>query len=115
MLKKILIFGLFVMFTLGTLAFAEEEGPGGNKRKGKYTYKKVVQACFERGEVDSDVPKISPADKKQAEWKGIFEGKNFAEFGCAQEWAALSEEDVLDIYSYMYNYAADSPAPATCK
>jgi len=116
MLKKILITSVLIMFTLGSLSAAfASEGPGGNKRKGKYTYRKVVKACFERGEVDSATPKVSPADKKQAEWKAIFEGKNYGEFGCAQDWAALSDKDVLDIYSYLYSFAADSPTPATCK
>ncbi len=116
MLKKILITSVLIMFTLGSLSAAfASEGPGGNKRKGKYTYRKVVKACFERGEVDSATPKVSPADKKQAEWKNIFEGKNFGAFGCAQDWAALSDKDVLDIYSYLYNFAADSSTPATCK
>ncbi|MBA3010917.1 MAG: cytochrome c family protein [Proteobacteria bacterium] len=116
MLKKILITGILVMFTLGSLAAAmASEGPDGNKRKGKYTYRKVVKACFDRGAVDSETPKVSPADKKQAEWKAIFEGKEFSEFGCDQEWTALNDEDTLDIYSYFYNSAADSPTPATCK
>jgi hypothetical protein len=116
MRKRILITGLLVLFTLGSLAAAfASEGPDGNKRKGKYTYRKVVKACFERGDVDSATPKVSPADKKQAEWTSIFEGKNFSEFGCDQEWAGLSDKDALDIYSYFYNFAADSPSPATCK
>ena len=90
-------------------------GPDGNKRKGKYTYKKVYKACSERGEVDSKTPPISPADKTMAQWQRIFDKKDYSEFGCADEWNTLSDQDVLDIYSYLYNYAADSPSPATCK
>jgi len=116
MLKKILVFSIITLFTLGSLAAAfASEGPAGNKRKGKYTYRKVVKACFEIGAVDSATPKVSPADKKQAEWKSIFEGKNFSAFGCDQKWADISDTDALDIYSYFYNFAADSPTPATCK
>mgnify|MGYP000465488997 CR=1 FL=1 len=116
MLKKGFITAVLVLFTLGSISAAvAAEGPGGNKRKGKYTDRKVVKACFERGAVDSATPKGSPADKKQAEWKAIFEGKNFSEFGCDQEWADISDTDALDIYSYFYNFAADSPTPATCK
>ena len=116
MFKKILVISIIALFTLGSLAAAfASEGPAGNKRKGKYTYRKVVKACFERGDVDSATPKVSPADKKQAEWKAIFEGKEFTEFGCDQEWAGISDTDALDIYSYFYNFAADSPTPATCK
>jgi len=116
MFKKVFITGIIVLFTLGSIcaAFASE-GPAGNKRKGKYTYRKVVKACFDRGAVDSETPKVSPADKKQAEWTAIFEGKEFSVFGCDQEWAGISDDDALDIYSYFYNFAADSPTPATCK
>ncbi|MBU0972365.1 MAG: cytochrome c family protein [Proteobacteria bacterium] len=116
MFKKIFITGIIVLFTLGSIcaAFASE-GPAGNKRKGKYTYRKVVKACFDRGAVDSETPKISPADKKQTEWTTIFEKKEFSEFGCDQEWASISDEDALDIYTYFYSFAADSPTPATCK
>ncbi|MCP3942924.1 MAG: cytochrome c family protein [Desulfobacteraceae bacterium] len=115
MLKKIIIATVLVMFTMGSSITFASEGPNGNKRKGKYTYRKVVKRCFKRGNVDSATPKISPADKSQAEWKAIFEGKNFSEFGCSQEWAGLSNTDTLDIYSYFYNFASDSDNPASCK
>lgn len=116
MFKKILIIAVLFMFTLGTAgaAFAAE-GPGGNKRKGKYTYRKLVKACFERGAVESASPKVSPADKTMAEWKAIFEGRDFSAFGCDQEWAAADDGDILDIYAYFYSFAKDSPTPATCK
>ena len=116
MLKKTVIIAVVFVFTLGSVgaAFAAD-GPGGNKRKGKYTYRKLIKACHERGAVESASPKISPADKTMAEWKKIFEDKDFSTFGCGQEWAAASDKDVLDIYSYFYNFAKDSPTPATCK
>ncbi len=116
MFKKICLAAVLILFTLGSVAAAfAERAPAGNKRKGKYTYRKLVKACFERGAVDSESPKVSPADKKQAEWKAIFEGKDFSAFGCDEEWANASDNDVLDIYSYFYSFAADSPTPATCK
>lgn len=116
MLRKICITMFALMFTLGSLsAVFADDGPGGNKRKGKYTYRKIVKACHARGEVDSATPKVSPADKKQAEWKQIFESKNFEAFGCQEEWDSASDKDILDIYSYFYSFAADSPTPATCK
>jgi hypothetical protein len=116
MFKKTMIAAVLVLFTMGSIgaAFAAE-GPGGNKRKGKYTYRNLVKACFERGAVDSKSPKVSPADKTMAEWTEIFEGKDFSAFGCDEEWAAAEDKDVLDIYSYFYSFAKDSPTPATCK
>jgi len=87
----------------------------GNKRKGKYTYRKVYKACQQRGEVDSATPPLSPADKTQAEWKQIFESKTMDGFGCKEEWANLNESQISDIYSYLFSFAADSPSPAKCK
>ncbi|MCP3875757.1 MAG: cytochrome c family protein [Desulfobacteraceae bacterium] len=116
MFKKLTAVMIIIMFSIVTLSVAlASEGPDGNKRKGKYTYRKVYKACAEAGGIESATPKISPADKKKAEWKDIFENKTFDEFGCTDYWSGLSDKDILDIYSYFFNYAADSPTPATCK
>ena len=114
MIKKIFLTLLAFVFVLSTVSvgLAVERG---NKRKGKYTYRKVYKACFERGEVDSKTPPISPADKTQAEWNTIFESKDFKQFGCEEEWKTLTEKDVSDIYTYMHDHAFDSPTPAKCK
>jgi len=116
MFKKSIAAIIVLMFTVVTVSVAfAEQGPDGNKRKGKYTYRKVIKACAEAGEIESETPKISPADKTMKQWKEIFESKNFSEFGCLDNWAEISEADVLDIYSYFYHHASDSPTPATCK
>ncbi|MEH0019154.1 MAG: cytochrome c family protein [Desulfobacter sp.] len=116
MIKRMIIASALVMFTLAPLGAAlAAEGPGGNKRKGKYTYRKLVKACFERGAVESASPSVSPSDKKMSEWTSIFQGKDFSAFGCDEEWAAAKDKDIQDIYAYFYSFAADSPTPATCK
>ena len=102
---------VFLFSTVG-ITWAMEKG---NKRKGKYTYRKVYKACFERGQVESKVPPISPADKTQAEWTAVFESKKFEMFGCDEEWSQLSETEVTDIYTYLHDHAFDSPTPAKCK
>ena len=114
MIKKILLVLTVCVFVLSTvgLSLAIEKG---NKRKGKYTYRKVYKACFERGEVDSKTPPISPADKTMEEWTALFESGDFKQFGCQEEWGKLSEKAVSDIYTYMHDHAADSPTPAKCK
>ena len=113
-MKKTMISVLALLLTLSFAgsALALEKG---NKRKGKYTYRKVYKACFERGEAESNVPPISPADKTQAEWTSVFESKKFEMFGCNEEWAQLSETEVTDIYTYLHDHAFDSPTPAKCK
>jgi hypothetical protein len=114
MIKKIVFMltaFVFVFSTVG-ISLALEKG---NKRKGKYTYRKVYKACYERGEVDSKTPSISPADKTMAQWTTIFESKDLNQFGCEEDWSQLSEVAVTDIYTYLHDHAADSPTPAKCK
>jgi hypothetical protein len=108
MIKKILLVVTALVFVFSSvgISLALEKG---NKRKGKYSYRKVYKACFERGEVDSKTPPISP------EWTRIFETKDLKEFGCEEEWSQLSDEAMTDIYTYMHDHGSDSPTPAKCK
>ena len=114
MTRKVIVTVLAFLFLFGNvgIGLALEKG---NKRKGKYTYRKVYKACFERGAVESKTPPISPADKSQAEWEALFSTKDFAQFGCEEEWSSLDETQVTDIYAYLYEHASDSPTPAKCK
>jgi len=114
MTKKIIVTVMAFLFVFSAVGvtFALDKG---NKRKGKYTYRKVYKACFERGAVESKTPPISPADKTQAEWEALFTEKNFTQFGCEEEWSNLDDTQVTDIYTYMYEHAFDSPTPAKCK
>lgn len=114
MLKRILtmLFILFLAVSWSGIAAASETG---NKRKGKYTYRKVYKACNARGEVDVPKPTLNPDAKTQAQWTNVFDGKDFSEFGCQEEWSQLSDKELLDIYSYLYAHASDSPTPAKCK
>ena len=114
MIRKLTVIAMAFLFVLTTIGigFALDKG---NKRKGKYTYRKVYKACFERGEVESKTPPISPADKTQAEWEALFSSKDYSQFGCTEEWSNLNDTQVTDIYTYMYEHASDSPTPAKCK
>ena len=108
----ITVLALFLtLYFLGAALAAEK----GNERKGKYTYRGVYKACFERGAVQSQKPVMNPDAKTQDQWTRVFESKDFEQFGCQQEWGALSAEDLSDVYAYLYEHAADSPAPAKCK
>ncbi|MBU1055312.1 MAG: cytochrome c family protein [Proteobacteria bacterium] len=114
MLKKVVLTLMVIgfVFTSIGIGFAGEDG---NSRKGKYTYRNVYKACSKRGEIDSPKPLLSPDSKTQAQWKRTFEKKDFDQFKCSEEWSKLSEKDLNDIYSYLYEHAADSPSPAKCK
>jgi hypothetical protein len=52
MLRKVIVtsMAIFLVFSAVSAGFALDKG---NNRKGKYTYRKVYQACFERGAVES--------------------------------------------------------------
>lgn len=114
MVKKsaISVLALFLSLCFFGAVMAAEKG---NERKGKYTYRNVYKACFERGAVESQKPTLNPDTKTQAQWTRVFESKEFEQFGCQQEWGALSAEDLADIYAYLHEHAADSPSPAKCK
>ena len=112
--KKVFLtlMAVIFVFTSAGICFAAEKG---NKRKGKYIYRKVYKECHKRGEVDSKIPHISPNSKNRAQWKEVFDKKEFEQFGCKEEWNKLTDENLLDIFTYMYEHAADSPQPAKCR
>ena len=113
-MKKTIIGALALLLTLSFIGVVVAAGKG-NSRKGKYTYRKVYKTCFERGAVESQKPPLSPDTKTQAQWTRVFEKKDFDQFGCKEEWSALSEKELNDISTYLHDHAADSPSPAKCK
>jgi hypothetical protein len=102
---------LFLVTSVGASLAMEQ----GNKRKGKYTYRKVYKSCSERGEVASAKPSLNPSDRTQAEWEAMYDARDFTAFGCLDEWGTLSDEEVTDIFTYLYAHASDSPTPLQCK
>ncbi len=99
----------FLLVSVAALMGAE---PGGNSRKGKYTFRKSCRECHvENGKAKE----MSPADKTQADWDGIFAAGSYQKFPCKAEWEKLTPEDLNDIYAYMRDHAFDSPSPAKCK
>jgi hypothetical protein len=94
---------LLIVSAIG-LAFAAE----GNARKGKFLFRKNCRSCH--GASASD---LSPDSKTKAEWKKIFATP--ATIPCHDKWPAeMTEQDVLDIHTYLYDFAKDSPTPAKC-
>ncbi|MEF2229840.1 MAG: cytochrome c [Pseudodesulfovibrio sp.] len=93
---------LIAVFTV-SMAFAMG---GGNARKGKFLYRKNCRSCH--GATASD---LSPASKTQAEWTATFADK--AKIKCSGDWT-ISEQELNDIFSYLHDYAKDSPSPAKC-
>lgn len=99
-----IIAALTLIMAVAAMAMAE----GGNARKGKYLYRKNCRTCH--GESASD---LSPMSKTQAEWTRIF-AKPEA-LPCNKDWkAAVSGQDLTDIFTYLHDFAKDSPTPAKC-
>jgi hypothetical protein len=112
MSKKIIISVLAVCFVFSSLGIAFAEG---NSRKGKYAYRNLYKSCHEKGLTDSAKPSINPDAKTKAQWKRVFDSKDFTELGCTDEWTKLTDEELLDIHAYLESGAADSETPAKCK
>jgi hypothetical protein len=72
MVKKAItgMIAVLVLFNTAGLVLALEKG---NNRKGEYPYRKLYQACMERGEVASAKPPVNPDAKTRARWTGVFE------------------------------------------
>jgi len=113
-MRKLIFIALAVVFSLTSVG-AVLAIDKGNKRKGKYIYRKVYKACYQRGEVESVKPPLNPDAKTQSEWTQVFDSRSFDEFGCREEWTNLSDQDLSHIYSYLHDHAADSPTPLKCK
>jgi len=105
MSRKITLIVAAALITIFTVSMAFAMG-GGNARKGKFLYRKNCRSCH--GKAASD---LSPASKTQAEWTATFADKT--KIKCAGDWT-ISEKDLNDIFTYLHDYASDSPSPAKC-
>ena len=81
----------------------------GNKSKGRYIFKKKCRTCHNDGEAK----KLSPASKKMAEWEEAFKPEKIETYMCKYKIKFLKPNDFNDIYTYLYDFAADSPNPET--
>lgn len=106
MQRKLLGLFLVSIFVFAAMGVAFAQGDG-NARKGKYLYRKHCRSCH--GETASD---LSPASKVQADWKAIF--ADTSTIPCNKDWPSVSDQDINDIYTYLYDFAKDSPSPAKC-
>lgn len=108
MLRKLICLFLTAgfLFALANTAAAFEKG---NERKGKYMFRKNCRSCHTEG---GSAEPLNPVSKTQAQWERAFD--RYERFECADEWESLSESDRIDVLTYLYDHAVDSPSPATC-
>ena len=103
--RKLILIAASAMITLFAVSMAFAMG-GGNARKGKFLYRKNCRSCHGSSATD-----LSPSSKTQAEWKATF--ADTSKIKCSGDWT-ISEKDLNDIFSYLHDYAKDSPSPASC-
>lgn len=98
-MKKMFALLMIITFSVST-AFAIS---GGNPRKGKSLFKKNCRTCHVKNV-------ISPLDKTMEQWdryfkKGQHPGTVFNN---------MPEEDKIDVWQFMFDYAADTEQPDSC-
>lgn len=111
MFKKlgIILISLTLVLVFSSLGFSADNG---NARKGKYTFRKNCRSCHNDS---GSAVSISPDSKTQDQWTRQFKASKVEKLACKDEWVKLSEQDRLDIFTYLHKYAFDSPSPAKCK
>ena len=107
--KWILIF-LTVTLLLCFIGLSIAGDKVGNSRKGKLLFRKNCRTCHNA----SKAQELGPYQKMIEEWDGIFAKDKYKEYACKDEWEKLSEQDLLDILSYLRAGAADSKVPRGC-
>ena len=84
----------------------------GNEGKGKFYYKQDCKTCHVKGASGGE---LTPLSKTQAQWKSFFaKGKHPGDNQPLVKVQGMDEEKLNDVYTFLYNHAADSPQPETC-
>ncbi len=109
MARKLIVLMVAATMVVSLIGLALAESPGGNQRKGKYLFRKHCRSCHVEGGAAAD---MSPSDKPQAQWNELY--AKWQEIKCSGDWKELSDEDRKDIFTYMHDFAQDSPTPAKC-
>lgn len=101
---------LFVGLLGAAPASASSAGQKGNEAKGKFYFKSSCKSCHTKGEKGGE---ITPLTKTQAQWQAYFmKGKHMK--GSEPLAKYLTEEQMNDARTFLYNHAVDSPQPETC-
>ncbi|BDQ34551.1 c-type cytochrome [Pseudodesulfovibrio portus] len=104
--RKLTVAVATALITIFAVSMAFAMG-GGNARKGKFLYRKNCRSCHN----GTDAPDLSPADRTQAQWTATF--ADTGKIKCSGDWT-VNEKDLNDIFTYLHDFAKDSPSPAKC-
>jgi mono/diheme cytochrome c family protein len=85
-------------------------GVKGNETKGKFYFKQNCKTCHVKGAKGGE---ITPMSKTQAQWQDYFaKGKHMK--GTEPLSKYMTDEQLKDALTFVYNHAVDSPQPETC-
>lgn len=109
MFKKAILVILALAF-VATNVFAFDFN-GGDSRKGKRLWKRYQLECADGAALKS---KTGASTKTQAQWKDAF--MHPAKLPCNGKWkeGIKTDEDMQNVFRYLYDHAADSDQPETC-
>ncbi len=107
--KGILIFFTVILF-LGLFSLGIAGAGKANTRKGKYLFRTKCRVCHNGNKAQA----LGPFQKRIKEWNSIFAKDKYEHYACKDQWEKLSEQDLLDILSYLRAGAADSKVPRGC-
>lgn len=108
---------LVSLLLLGVLGLSvAEAAPRANPSKGKVYYKKHCRVCHDGS---TEAPTLEPITKTMEQWGREFAPKGIVLAACHKRVidkldVKLTDQDLLDIQSYLVHHAADSDQPATC-
>jgi len=108
MSRKIIASLMVALFVVSIVGIALASKPEGNFRKGKFLYRKSCRSCHDGAQAKD----LSPADKTQAQWVELY--NDTGQIPCSDKWDGVTEQDLTDIFTYMHDFAKDSPTPAKC-
>ena len=93
-----------------TMAGQVYAADGGNPKKGKHLYKKECKACHgENGEGGE----LTPMTKTMSQWDRFFDRDKHKLK--PEVFNTLSEQELKDVQQFLYDHAADSDQPQTCR
>jgi mono/diheme cytochrome c family protein len=110
-MKAILITLILIFCVIATLPIKTASAGGkGSETKGRYYFRQNCKACHTKGAKGGE---ITPLSKTQAQWKIYFTtGKHATRTELLSK--VMSEDQLLDVQTYLVAHAADSPQPETC-
>ncbi len=100
-------FGAFAAALTFTAAVALAAG---SENKGKFNFKKTCKPCHGK---NAPAGEITPLTKTQEQWQRYFKTGTHNK-GSEKLNTILTPEQLVDVQTFLYNHAADSPQPETC-